>query len=256
LHAVRSLPPLLALSLTLAACSAPPLAAERYLGRVTLSDSIEGGELAVTGAFRSLAAGEAAPDFPHPLDQCTVSEGFGREPWRPRISAGGTLHVQHPDGAPFADLEEVDTTGGPLYGYYSVEPLDPLPPGGLTLHVAGGLFAGHDGARFPAAPAPLAVIAPAAGSAATASTSFAWVPAGLDAVLIAGLGDIPGGSTLSFACYARDDGNFALPQGTRDELAARGFTSVRILRFGAVEASTYSRGDTRLFLITRTIRPG
>lgn len=101
-------------------------------------------------------------------------------------------------------------------------------------------------ASFPPTPQQVKLTAPAQGAAITPDTVFTWSnPGGRDdtTVLLAGSQASP---SVSFLCFARDDGRFTFPDSVKTALKQQGFTGGDLTSTGHFAFKNELQGDAVL----------
>lgn len=199
------------------------------------------------------------------LDTCFVLTDEGPGPIDPlpdfegrSLDAGDPLTV-NANGSVYATLtrQTSEVEGETLYSYitdFMNPPAPPLPDTGLTLDIPGAEdgFPAFAGVALPSVAA-FALTGPEDTTAITTGTTFTWSGGANGtniAVVLFGSGEVGEAETVSFACYARDDGSFTFPADTQAALNEAGFTTGSLVSAGRLASSSQTQGDALLNLVT------
>jgi hypothetical protein len=250
----------------------PPAGATfKKLGFVTLVESSFNGGISRTGSGVFLEPAEATPvstnDQFIPLDTCIVivsSSDTDPEPTpdpdEPKyLDAGEALTLTSGDTTYATLVKSPPPPGGiPLPITYSSasETLQEF-PASLTLNIPGAAdgFPAFSNVAMPTIPPDFELTLSASeGIKITKDTTFAWTGQGSDDTVFGIIAydfsrvSETASETLALICYARDDGSFALPDTTKAELDAAGFTNIELSTAFRQSNLTQTNGDAALIL--------
>lgn len=192
-------------------------------------------------------------------DTCVVTSGdetdpleqfdFLAAPLGNGESVGGPVTLSA-NGTTYATLLERDLLGSPIYGSGPSEESIAVPPlpESLTLTLPGESYSSVSGATLTPV-ARLEWTAPGQDDAVTPETAFSWTAddgAALIGFQVTQANEAGSGDDLNIFCLASDDGSFAFPAETQQDLT--GLDSGKLMRMGRFDVRYESRGDTALLL--------